>query len=164
MTPSKPKTIDDYLATVPADRRETLEQLRQTIHAILPGIEECISYSMPAFRLHGYVVAGFLATKAGASYYPFSGATLETLAEAISGYDHTKSAIHFDAERPLSAALIRKLLRARVAETQAQSAAKKAQKPARVAKPKTPPSARPLTKAKGRGQLVSRGGGPAKNR
>lgn len=59
---AKPETIDAYLATVSADRRAALEKLRKTILSVLPDAEECISYSMPAFRYAGHVVAGFLAT------------------------------------------------------------------------------------------------------
>jgi|SRR5450432_2305560 len=76
---AKPKTIDEYLAALPADRLEALEKLRKTIRAIVPGAEECISYSMPAFRVEGRVVAGFLATSKGCSYFPFSRKTLATL-------------------------------------------------------------------------------------
>jgi uncharacterized protein YdhG (YjbR/CyaY superfamily) len=121
---SKPKTIDEYLATVSADRRATLQRLRRTIHTLLPKAEECISYAMPAFRLDGHVVAGFLATKTGCSYFPFSGSTLATLAEDLKGRDRTKSALHFDPERPLPATLVGKLLRARIAETRAKTKAK----------------------------------------
>jgi uncharacterized protein YdhG (YjbR/CyaY superfamily) len=112
----KPETIDAYLATVSPDRRAALQTLRQRILAILPEAEECISYSMPAFRYSGHVVAGFLATSKGCSYFPFSGTTLATLAAEVKGYDKTKSALHFDPKRPLPAALVRKLLKARVAE------------------------------------------------
>jgi len=114
---AKPKTIDDYLAALPADRREALEKLRKTIKAIAPDVEECISYSMPAFRIGGHVVAGFQATTKGCSYYPFSGRTLATLAADLADYDQTKSALHFDPKRPLPKALVRKLLTARRAET-----------------------------------------------
>jgi uncharacterized protein YdhG (YjbR/CyaY superfamily) len=115
--PGKPKTIDDYLAALPADRRRALEALRKTIHALAPDAQECISYSMPAFRVGGYVVAGFQATSKGCSYYPFSGRTLQTLAEDVAGYERTKSALHFASERPLARALVKKLLAARIAET-----------------------------------------------
>jgi len=114
---SKPKTIDEYLATVSPESRATLENLRRKIRTILPEAEECISYSMPAFRSEGHVVAGFLATKTGCSYFPFSGTTLATLADDLVGYDKTKSALHFDTGRPLPITLVRKLLKARVAET-----------------------------------------------
>jgi uncharacterized protein YdhG (YjbR/CyaY superfamily) len=112
----KPATIDEYLATVEPDRRTALEKLRRTIHAVLPDVEECISYSMPAFRHDGRVVAGFLATSKGCSYFPFSGTTLSTLAAELRASDRTKSALHFDPERPLPASLVRKLLKARIAE------------------------------------------------
>jgi uncharacterized protein YdhG (YjbR/CyaY superfamily) len=112
----KPENIDDYLATVSPDRRAALEKLRKTILSILPDAEECISYSMPAFRHGGRVVAGFLATSKGCSYFPFSGTTLATVAADVKAYDQTKSALHFDPKRPLPVALVRKLVKARVAE------------------------------------------------
>jgi uncharacterized protein YdhG (YjbR/CyaY superfamily) len=106
------------LATVSADRRAVLEKLRTTIRSILPDAEECISYSMPAFRYAGHVVAGFLATRKGCSYFPFSGTTLATVAADVKTYDQTKSALHFDPTHPLPLALVRKLLRARIAESE----------------------------------------------
>ncbi len=109
--------IDDYLATVTGDRRAALEKLRKTIRSIVPRAEECISYGMPAFRLDGRVIAGFQATAKGCSYYPFSGTTLGTLAADLRSYGKTKSAIHFRPDEPLPAGLVRKLLRARIAET-----------------------------------------------
>ena len=117
--PSKPESIDAYLATLSADRSAALQKLRQTILAILPDAEECISYSMPAFRYRGHVVAGFLATKQGCSYYPFSGTTLASLATELGDYGRTKSALHFDPKRPLPTTLVRKLLSARVTEATA---------------------------------------------
>lgn len=113
----KPKTIDDYLATVKGDKRIALDDLRKTIRSIAPRAEECISYGIPAFRLDGPVVAGFAATAKGCSYFPFSGSTLRTLAAELGGYSQTKSAVHFTPEEPLPATLVRKLLKTRVAET-----------------------------------------------
>ncbi len=69
----KASTIDEYLAAITGDRRAALDALRKTIKWIIPEAEECISYAMPAFKLNGEVVAGFLATSKGCSYYPFSG-------------------------------------------------------------------------------------------
>ncbi len=117
--PSKKKrepAIDEYLATVSAVNRALLKKLRKTIHAVVPGVEECISYRLPAFRLNGSVIAGFAATSKGCSYYPFSGTTFKTLARDIESYSHTKSALHFGPHEPLPAALVRKLLGARIAE------------------------------------------------
>lgn len=110
-------TIDEYLRTVPEDRRRLLEELRATIHSMAPGVEECISYRIPAFRLNGRVIAGFCATVKGCSYFPFSGTTLKTLARDLGRYGQTKSSLHFSADQPLPAALVRKLIHARVKET-----------------------------------------------
>src|SRR5262245_46682024 len=115
---AKPKTISEYLASVKPDRRAALERLRRTIHAVVPDVEECISYSMPAFRYDGQVIAGFLATARGCSYFPFSGTTLSTLSSDVAAYSRTKSALHFDPRRGLPVALVRKLLRTRIAGTE----------------------------------------------
>lgn len=116
MAKAAPASIDDYLATLPRDRRAALQKLRATIRAILPKAEECISYRIPAFRYRGAIVAGFHATKSGCSYFPFSGSTLGTLEEELRAFSQTKSALHFDPKKPLPATLVRKLLEARVAE------------------------------------------------
>lgn len=142
----KPKSVDDYLSQCDADRRAALEKLRQQILRVVPDAEPCISYSMPAFRWHGKVVGGFLATSWGGSYYPFSGSTLTTLASDIEGYDKTQSALHFDVKRGLPLALVRKLLQARMAEILRSGPVKKAKvKPTPRAKPA---KATPRAKAK----------------
>jgi uncharacterized protein YdhG (YjbR/CyaY superfamily) len=113
----KPSTIDDYLKGVPEDRRNALEDLRAKIRSIVPDAQECLSYRMPAFRVNGVVVAGFRATVKGCSYFPFSGSTLRSLARDISRYDRTKASLHFSSDEPLPIALVRKLIKARIAET-----------------------------------------------
>jgi uncharacterized protein YdhG (YjbR/CyaY superfamily) len=121
--PPKPENAAAYLASLKPDRRSALQKLRKTILAILPDAEECIAYSMPAFRHDGRVVAGFLATSKGCSYFPFSGTTLATVAADVKAYDQTKSALHFDPKHPLPVALVRKLLKARIAEIDGRGAA-----------------------------------------
>jgi uncharacterized protein YdhG (YjbR/CyaY superfamily) len=88
------KTIHDYLAGVEPKKRAALEGLRKTIRSILPAAEECISYSMPAFRLRRKIVAGFAATKSGCSYFPFSGTTIGAMAKELTSYSQTKSSLH----------------------------------------------------------------------
>lgn len=142
----KPENTDAYLASLSPERRPPLEKLRKMIMAILPDAEECISYSMPAFRYGGHVVAGFLATSEGCSYFPFSGTTLATIAADVKAYEQTKSALHFDPKHPLSVALVRKLLKARIAETERVEAcvspAPSASKRPSPARSKTPRKAR----------------------
>ena len=123
--PLKPTTIDEFLDGVTGARRAALDELRRTIRAAVPKAEECISYSIAAFRLDGTVIAGFAPTRKGCSYFPFSGTTLGTLARELKAYGQTKSALHFDPEEGLPAPLVRKLLRARIAETKSKTKPKK---------------------------------------
>ena len=115
--------IDQYLRSVPEDRREALQDLRAKIRSVVPQAEECISYRIPAFRLQGAIVAGFHATRKGCSYFPFSGSTLKTVARFVRAYSQTKSALHFEADKPLPLPLVRRLIKARVAEIEARSKA-----------------------------------------
>jgi uncharacterized protein YdhG (YjbR/CyaY superfamily) len=120
----QPSPIDAYLATVPADRRAALVRLRRAIHAAAPGAEECLSYRIPAFRVDGEVVAGFLATAKGCSYFPFSGNVLAALAADLEGYGGTPGSLHFSPAKGLPAALVKKLVRAKLAEVKEKAEAK----------------------------------------
>ena len=126
-----PKSIDAYLASVSPAQHAALTKLRRTILELRPDAEECISYSMPAFRVQGEVVAGFLGTRAGCSYFPFSGKTLRSLSKELAGYSQTKGALHFTVERPLPKRLVQKLLKARLAELDAPVQRRPRAKPAR---------------------------------
>jgi uncharacterized protein YdhG (YjbR/CyaY superfamily) len=117
----KPTPIDDYLRTVAEDRRRSLEDLRAKIRSVVPEAEECISYRIPAFRLRGAIVAGFHATSKGCSFFPFSGSTLRTVAPFVRAYDQTKSALHFTPDKPLPTTLVRRLIKARMAEIEGRS-------------------------------------------
>jgi uncharacterized protein YdhG (YjbR/CyaY superfamily) len=108
--------IDSYLADVDAPKRSTLEQLRRDIVAVLPDAEECISYGMPAFRIHRKIVAGFSAFKDHLSYLPHSGSVLAALESDLSDYEHTKSSLHFPIDQPLPASLVAKLINTRLAQ------------------------------------------------
>src|SRR5262249_37859422 len=109
------KTIDEFLATLSDDKRVALEKLRKTIKAAAPGAEECISYQVPAFRLNGMLV-GFGATEKHCAFYLMSASTVETHKDELKGYDTSKGTIRFQPDKPLPAALVRKLVKARIAE------------------------------------------------
>ena len=111
--------IDAYLAEIDEPARSTLEEVRRRILAVVPDAEQCISYQMPAFRVHGKVVAGFAVFAKHLSYLPHSGDTLPALADELSGYERTKSSLHFAFDEPLPAALVRRLVEARLAEVAA---------------------------------------------
>jgi uncharacterized protein YdhG (YjbR/CyaY superfamily) len=110
----KPKSIDQYLDTLSADQRAALEKLRKDIRAAAPGAEECISYQMPAFRLEGKMVVWFGAASKHLSFFPGSDA-VERHAKDLARYDTSKGTVRFPADRPLPAALVRKLVRTRIA-------------------------------------------------
>lgn len=109
--------INDYLANLDQPKRATLEKLRQTIASIVPKAEQCISYGMPAFRLHGKVIAGFAAFKNHLSYLPHSGSVLAELADDVAGYATTKGALRFAIDKPLPRSLVKKLIAVRLRET-----------------------------------------------
>jgi len=108
--------IDQYLRTLDEPQRATLSQLRDTIVAIVPDAEQCISYGMPAFKLRGKTIAGFAAFKHHLSYLPHSGSVIRALAKETEGYTATKGSLHFSVERPLPQKLVKQLLDARMAE------------------------------------------------
>ena len=108
--------IDDYLAKVEEPKRATLQKLRQTIHDILPGAEEVISYGMPAFRLNGKVIAGFAAFKNHLAYLPHSGSVFAELRDDLAGYASTEGSLHFPIDKPLPTALVKKLIAVRLSQ------------------------------------------------
>jgi len=108
--------IDEYLNALEEPKRGTLTQLRDTIVAIVPDAEQCISYGMPAFKLRGKTIAGFAAFKNHLSYLPHSGSVIPQLADETEGYAGTKGSLHFPIDRPLPKRLVEKLVAARMAE------------------------------------------------
>jgi uncharacterized protein YdhG (YjbR/CyaY superfamily) len=106
--------IDDYLEGLDETKRTTLRQLRDTILSVIPEAEECISYRMPAFRVQGKVIAGFAAFTTHLSYLPHSGSVFAELQSELSGYTHTKGALHFPVDTPLPRALVVQLIDVRL--------------------------------------------------
>jgi uncharacterized protein YdhG (YjbR/CyaY superfamily) len=113
---NKPRRVDDYLAAQDAHSRAALQKVRRAIRAAAPKAEECFSYGMPAFRLNGKLIAGFRAAANHCSYHPMSGHTVATLHAQLAGYDTSPGTIRFPARAPLPATLVRKLVKARIAE------------------------------------------------
>jgi uncharacterized protein YdhG (YjbR/CyaY superfamily) len=113
---AKPTTIDEYLAGVTAEQRAALQKLRKMIQAAAPKAEECISYGLAAFRLDGRPLVAFGAAAKHCAFFPMSGATVAGHASDLEDYDTSKGTIRFPTEKPLPAALVRKLVKARIAE------------------------------------------------
>ena len=116
---TKATTTDEYLAALTPDKRAALKKLRKAIRAAAPGAEECMSYGLPAFRQEG-VLVGFGAAAGHCSFFPMSGATVGAFKDELDGYDTSRGTIRFDPARPLPAVLVRKIVRARLAENLAR--------------------------------------------
>ncbi len=112
----KPNAIDEYLAGVNTDQRVALEKLRKTIRAVAPKVEECISYGIPAFRLNGRSLVFFGAWANHCALYPGSSATLKKFRNDLKGFQTSKGTIRFSPDKPLPLALVKKLVKARMAE------------------------------------------------
>jgi uncharacterized protein YdhG (YjbR/CyaY superfamily) len=121
MKQAKPTTIDEYLATLSEDKRAALERVRKIIRATAPGAEEVISYQIPAFRLDGKMLIWMGAAANHCAIYGVGGAQDE-----LKDYDTSgKGTIRFQADHPLPATLVRKLVKARIAKNAAKKAMKK---------------------------------------
>jgi len=114
----KPATIDEYLAGVSSDKRAALQRLRKTIRAAAPRAEETISYQMPGFRLDGRMLVWFAAAAHHCSFFPGGG--VAKYKDELKGYGTSKGTIRFQPDKPIPAALIRKIVKARVAENAAK--------------------------------------------
>jgi uncharacterized protein YdhG (YjbR/CyaY superfamily) len=118
-TKTKPKSIDEYLSALSDDKRVALEKLRKTIKTAAPEAEECISYQLPAFRQNGMLVA-FGATPNHCAFYLMSSTTVAAHQEELNNYDTSKGTIRFQANKPLPVALVRKLVKSRIAENESR--------------------------------------------
>ena len=110
------KTNDEYLAALSTDKRAALEKLRKTIRATVPKAEECISYGLAAFRLNGKPLVAFGASTNHCAFYPMSSSTVEAHKDLLMNFDTSKGTIRFTVDKPLPVSLVRKLVKARIAE------------------------------------------------
>ncbi|MEZ5956519.1 MAG: DUF1801 domain-containing protein [Hyphomonadaceae bacterium] len=118
---------DAYLAELSADKRATLDKIRTAIRAAAPDAEEGMSYGMPVF-IQGKAIAGYSASATHCSYFPMSGAVTAQFADELAKYAVSKGGFKFPIGKPPPATLIRKLVRARIAEIEAVKPATKSAK------------------------------------
>ena len=117
------KDVDQYLARVPEPARTTLQKVRAMIRsAAPPSATEAISYGIPAFKHNGLLVA-YAAFANHCSFFPASGSLIEEFAENLKGFPSSKGTIRFAPDKPLPAALVRKLVKARVAKNESKKKA-----------------------------------------
>ena len=113
---AKPKTVDEYLAGLTEVQRAALQKLRKQIKAAAPNAEECISYGLAAFRLDGHPLVALAAWENHCAFYPMSASTLRLLKDEVKPYQTGKGTLQFPPGKPMPAALVRKLVKARIAE------------------------------------------------
>ena len=116
MAPKGSADVDAYLTSVAPDARAALQKLRQTIRAAAPTAEEGFSYGLPAFRLDGRPLVCYGASKNHCSFFPMSPAVIRAHARDLKAYETSKGTIRFSPAQPLPASLVRKLVKARIAE------------------------------------------------
>jgi len=108
-------TINQYLKPLSPEKRAALEKLRKAIKAAAPDAVECISYGIPAFRLDGHLLVAFGAAKNHCSFYPGAFPVI-VHDDELGAYSTSKGTIRFSPDRPLPVALVRKLVKTRIAE------------------------------------------------
>ena len=119
-TSVKPESVDDYLAALPDDKQAALARLRKLVQAAAPKAVEVISYQIPVYKYHGMLV-GFAAFKNHCSFFVMSQSVMKAHAEEIEKYGGAETTIHFAADKPLPMALVKKLVKARILENEANA-------------------------------------------
>lgn len=114
--------IDACLAKVPPEHRAVIERLRRTIRAAAPRAVEALSYGVPSVRHDGRGVVAYAAAARHGSLYPMSSAVFHAFAADLRGYDCSKGTIRFPYDAPPPAALVRRIVKARLAEVAERSA------------------------------------------
>ena len=109
-----PREVEAIYSSTPQPHQATMRDMREKILAISPTAEEIVSYGMPAFRVDGVIICGLKAAKKHVGYYPFSGSILHLFEKELAQYSCTKSALHVPIDTPLSKALLKKLITARL--------------------------------------------------
>jgi uncharacterized protein YdhG (YjbR/CyaY superfamily) len=122
---SAPKDIDEYLAGIPEPARSTLNKVRAAIRSAAPAeATEAISYGIPTFKYKGSLIA-FAAFSNHCSLFPMSGSVIEMFKDELKAFQTSKGTIRFPMDKPLSATLLKKMVKARVAVNENKAMKKK---------------------------------------
>src|SRR3954452_2526575 len=112
------KDVEQYLARVPEPARTTLSKIRAIIQSVVPSeATEAISYGMPAFKYKGALL-GYAAFPNHCSLFPMSPPVIVAFQDELQKFETSKGTIRFPVDKPPSAALIKKIVKARIAENE----------------------------------------------
>ena len=118
MGAKRPKTVEEYMARVPEPARSTLEKMQTVIRSVVPPeTTEVISYGIPTFRYKRGLVA-FAAFRDHCSFFPLGSSVLDALAEELKEFRVSKGTLHFPLDKPLPASLVKKIVKARLAQNE----------------------------------------------
>ena len=116
--PDSADGVDAYLAQVPEPARTTLQKVRATIRSVVPKeATEGLSYGMPAFRYKGALV-GYAAFKDHCSFFPMQASLIDEMKDELKTYRTSKGTLQFPQDKPLAPALLKKMVKLRVAENE----------------------------------------------
>src|SRR5262249_17304123 len=108
--------VRDYISALPPEARRAVRQLRSIIRQAAPGAVDGFSYRIPAFRIDDRPLVWYAAFTRHCSLYPITDAIKRSHAAALKGYETSKGTVRFPLDRPLPAALIKRLVKARSKE------------------------------------------------
>lgn len=113
---NSPKSVDEYLSLVPQPARSTLEKVRAVIRSVVPAeTTEVLSYGIPTFRYKRSIVS-YAAFKDHCSFFPLGSSVLDAFTDELRPYRAAKGTLHFPLDKPLPSVLIKKIVRARLAQ------------------------------------------------
>ena len=115
-------SVDEYLSRVPEPARSTLIRMRKAIQSAVPEATEAITYQIPTFKYRGRSLVAIAAFKSHCSLFPMSGAVIEKFKGGLERFHTSKGTLQFPIDKPLSAALLKKLIKARMAEIEGTEA------------------------------------------
>lgn len=108
--------LSDYLADLPEPQRTVIAAVYERARELVPDAVDGVGYGMPALRYRGKPLLSVMSARGHIGLYPFSPAALDTVRDELAGYSLAKGTVRFTAEKPLPAAVLDRLIEARVAE------------------------------------------------
>jgi uncharacterized protein YdhG (YjbR/CyaY superfamily) len=109
-----PLTIDEYIATVPEEYRESLETLRKTIQKAAPDAVELISYQVPTFKIYNRPLVAFSASKNYCTFHIMNPTLAKEMADDLTPHGLTAGNLNFRPSKPLPEAVVTSVVKARV--------------------------------------------------